>query len=61
MPVSADLQVLIPYRDLETLLAAARELPLLRKELSLCHEQFSKCQAMQSEILEKYYELYKMI
>lgn len=61
MPDSANLQVLIPYRDLEALLAAARELPALHTELIRCHEQIAALRTIQAETMDKYLELYKMI
>lgn len=56
-----DLYVMIPYRDLEQLLAAARELPQLHQELIRCHEQMACFRTTQTEMMEKYQMLFKMI
>ena len=61
MPTLPDLYVMIPYRDLEQLLAAARELPQVRAELARCHEQMACFRTTQTEMMEKYQDLYKMI
>ena len=61
MPVPRNLQVLIPYKDLEALLAAAGQLPVLLKELQDCRDQISALRSIQTETLEKYSELYHMI
>ena len=59
--MSTDLYVLIPYKDLEALLTAARELDSLREELKLYSDQVIALRGIQTECLEKYQELYKML
>ena len=53
--------VTIPINDLEALLAAARRLPELEKELRRCYDQLDACRRVQVEVLEKYQELYKLL
>lgn len=61
MPGLDDIQVLIPYRQLESLLTVSRELEQLRFDVRRCNEQLDSCRMIQTEILEKYQELYKML
>ena len=56
-----DLYVLIPYKDLEALLTAARELDALRKELNQYGDQVAALRKIQTDCLEKYMELYKLL
>lgn len=56
-----DWYVSLPLRDLDALLAAARELPELKAQLARCNEQLDACRSIQIEVLDKYQELYKML
>lgn len=56
-----DLFVLVSVKQLETLLDASKEIPSLKHELSRCYEQLEACRFIQTEILDKYKELYDMI
>ncbi|MBQ8237041.1 MAG: hypothetical protein IJZ39_02680 [Oscillospiraceae bacterium] len=49
------------FRDLEALMAAARELPQLKQDLARCYEQLDACRSIQIEVLDKYQELYKLL
>ena len=61
MPDPTDLYVLIPYKDLEALLGAARELPSIRDELRLCRIQMDKLRAIQTQTMDMYKALFKML
>lgn len=56
-----DLFVLVSVKQLETLLDASKEIPSLKHELSRCYEQLEACRFIQTEILDKYKELYDML
>ena len=56
-----DVSVIIPYKQLDALLTAARDLEALRYDLRRCHEQLDALRRMQTECLDKYQELYKML
>lgn len=56
-----DLFVLVSVKQLETLLNASKEIPSLKYELSRCYEQLEACRFIQTEILDKYKELYDML
>ena len=56
-----DLFVLVSVKQLETLLNASKEIPSLKQELSRCYEQLEACRFIQTEILDKYKELYDML
>lgn len=57
----SELQVLIPYKDLDALLTAARDLESLRKEVKRCYDQLDCIRRIQTETMEKYQELYKLL
>ena len=61
MPDPNDLQVLIPYKQLDALLTAARELEKLRYEVQRCYDQLDAVRRIQTETMDKYNELYKML
>lgn len=61
MPDPHDLYVLIPYKELDALLTAAREVEKLRFEVRRCYEQLDAVRCIQTETLEKYRELYKLL
>ena len=56
-----DIQVMIPYKDLVSLLKAAEELPELRKENAWMKEQILALRMLYSECLDKIAELDKLI
>lgn len=56
-----ELQVLIPYSQLSALLSVASELEDFRKELKCCHEQLDALRGIQTETLDKYLELCKLL
>lgn len=56
-----DLFVLVSVKQLEMLLDASKEIPSLKHELSRCYEQLEACRFIQTEILDKYKELYDML
>lgn len=61
MPDPNELYVLIPYKDLEKLLESARELPAIRGELARCYAQLDKLRAIQTQTLDMYKQLYKLL
>ena len=61
MPDLNDLYVLISAQQLDLLLGAVKELPKLQHELKRCYEQLDACRTIQTEVLEKYRELYQML
>ena len=61
MPSFDDLYVLVSVKQLESLLNASKEIPSLKHELSRCYEQLEACRFIQTEILDKYKELYDML
>lgn len=61
MPELDDLYVLISVKQLDLFLNAAKEMPTLKHELSRCYEQLEACRFIQTEILDKYKELYQML
>lgn len=61
MPDLGDMYLLISYKQLDSLLSAAKRLPELEKEVSRCYEQLDACRSIQTEILDKYRELEEMI
>ena len=56
-----ELFVLVSVKQLEMLLDASKEIPSLKHELSRCYEQLEACRFIQTEILDKYKELYDML
>lgn len=61
MPGLSELYVLIPYSQLEALLSASRELETLREEVKHCNEQLDAVRQIQTETMQKYLDLYKML
>ena len=53
--------VMIPYKELQSLLEAVRELPVLRKENAWQKEQILALRMLYSECLEKINELNELI
>lgn len=56
-----DYPVMIPYKELQSLLEAVRELPELRKENAWQKEQILALRMLYSECLEKIKELNELI
>lgn len=56
-----DMFVLISVKQLDLFLNAAKEIPALKHEVSRCYEQLEACRFIQTEILDKYKELYQML
>lgn len=53
--------MMVPLRDLEALTMAARELPVIKEELSKCYKQLDLCRSIQIELMDKYKELERML
>lgn len=56
-----DLKVLIPYKQLASLLSAANELDKLRADVKRCYDQLDAVRQIQTETMDKYIELYKLL
>ena len=54
--IPADINVIIPYRDLVELLSAAYEVVELREEIRRCRNQVSALRLTFTEVLEKFNE-----
>ena len=53
--------VSIPLSDLQALMEAAREVPVLKHEIERCHAQLDAFRVTQCELMNKYQELYKLL
>ena len=53
--------VSIPLSDLQVLMDAAREVPVLKHEIQRCHAQLDAFRVTQCELMNMYQDLYKLL
>ena len=56
-----DLKILISYKDLEQLMKAVDEIPIMRQEVKRYQEQVVSLKGLYSQLLERVGELMKLI